>query len=320
MQTREQNELSKILSEVPKLPEWVKIYELNHHSPSQLNNIDGKWCYEYLFLSQKQRRKIYFGSRADAGTAIAEGLQVIYSDYVWKKDAAENFNKVKVKKIEGKQAPNRAFDVTLDYYNKKFTNHDTEKYQFKDNLERLPGVFHTAVKAFAEINLKGEVESERNVFINLPGCILPCIGRPDFENKTHFIELKTKWRRKGRTVRADGSPAFNYVKLKDQPDAAHVLQTQFYAMATGKKPILCVVNEDSYKIFDDTDPALSSKVREKILKQMTVIARRRERLMARHGGKKTFFMDVEPQFNHMFAWNYLEGNHKEIAEDLWLKS
>ena len=166
MQTKEQFKLQEVLSEIKKLPEWVKDYELNHHSPSQLNNIDGKWCYEYLYLSQKQRRKIYFGSRADAGTAIAKGLQFIYSDYEWEKDATGNYNKNKIKKIEGKQAPNRAFDVTLDYYNKKFTNHDTEKYQFKDNLERLPGVFHTAVKAFAEINLKGEIESERNVFIN----------------------------------------------------------------------------------------------------------------------------------------------------------
>ena len=314
MQTKEQFDLEEVIKKIPKLPDWVKLYKLNHHSPSQINKIDGNWVYEYLYLNQEERRKIYYGSRADAGTSIAAGLQKIFSDYVWEKD-----KKNKNEKLTIKTGTKKAFEHCLDEYNKKQTTHDTEKYQFKDNLERLAGTFHTAVKAFQEINLKGEVESERNIHLNLINCILPCIGRPDFENEKFFIELKTKWRRKGRTTKSDGSPSFSYVKLQDKPSNEHALQTNFYALATGKKPILLVVNEDDYKIFDETHPALSKEAREKTLKQMSIVARRRERLMQRHEGKDTYFMDVEPQFNHMFAWNYLEGNHKQIAEELWLK-
>ena len=42
------------ISEIKELPEWVKLYQINHHSPSQANAADDIWGYKYLYLSQEE--------------------------------------------------------------------------------------------------------------------------------------------------------------------------------------------------------------------------------------------------------------------------
>ena len=50
--------LNDWIAGIKKLPEWVKLYKLNHHSPSQINTQEDQWGYKYLYLTQEERRKL----------------------------------------------------------------------------------------------------------------------------------------------------------------------------------------------------------------------------------------------------------------------
>ena len=49
-------DLTDWIQSIKPLPEWVKLYKLNHHSPSQANTEDDQWAYKYLHLTQEERR------------------------------------------------------------------------------------------------------------------------------------------------------------------------------------------------------------------------------------------------------------------------
>ncbi len=46
-----EKDLNDWISSIKKLPDWVKIYKLNHHSPSQINTEEDQWGYKYLYLT-----------------------------------------------------------------------------------------------------------------------------------------------------------------------------------------------------------------------------------------------------------------------------
>ena len=39
-------ELTEWIQSIKPLPEWVKLYKLNQHSPSQINSADDMWGYK----------------------------------------------------------------------------------------------------------------------------------------------------------------------------------------------------------------------------------------------------------------------------------
>ena len=53
MTRRKAEKILTIGSQALKLPEWVKLYKLNHHSPSQINTEEDQWGYKYLYLAGK---------------------------------------------------------------------------------------------------------------------------------------------------------------------------------------------------------------------------------------------------------------------------
>ena len=76
------------------------------------------------------------------------------------------------------------------------------------------------------------------------------------------------------------------------------------------------MNEDQYNVFtpencDDLKPENLKKH----LNKLTMVARRRERVMENHAGKTTWHQDIAPDFNHFF-WKGM-GEHKDIAMKLW---
>ena len=53
----------------------------------------------------------------------------------------------------------------------------------------------------------------------------------------------------------------------------------------------------------------------RLLNKLTIVAKRRERIMNNHCGRNTWHQDIAPDFNHFF-WKGM-GEHKEIAMKLW---
>tara|TARA_B100000161_G_scaffold247568_1_gene203888 strand:+ start:98 stop:376 length:279 start_codon:yes stop_codon:yes gene_type:complete len=64
------DDLNEWINSIKSLPAWVKLYSLNHHSPSQINEADDMWGYKYLYLTQEERRKLPGNSKMKSGNVI----------------------------------------------------------------------------------------------------------------------------------------------------------------------------------------------------------------------------------------------------------
>ena len=298
-------DISQFIKDIKKLPTWIKHYGLNHHSPSQLNKIDGAWSYEYLYLPQEQRRKLPGNSKMFAGVQMGSAGQMTIGDFEW-----HGTKKLEIKKYKS------IFDKVLENFNAYIPVDEQDRNQHSINRKGLALTYEQMKTAFKEVGLKAPIDCERTVSMNLPGCQLPCIGRIDYEDQDNFIELKTKWRfrKKGKPGAAPSYPLYG---IKKDISPEFLLQVAFYAVASGKKPHLVIVNEKEFKIFNQNNmEAFQPNNLKKIVSKMAMVALRRERLMERHAGKATFVQDIEPTFDHPYYWNF-GGDHKQQAMKLW---
>ena len=298
-------DISQFIKDIKKLPTWIKHYGLNHHSPSQLNKIDGAWSYEYLYLTQEQRRKLPGNSKMFAGVQMGSAGQMTIGDFEW-----HGTKKLEIKKYKS------IFDKVLENFNAYIPVDEQDRNQHSINRKGLALTYEQMKTAFKEVGLKAPIDCERTVSMNLPGCQLPCIGRIDYEDQDNFIELKTKWRfrKKGKPGAAPSYPLYG---IKKDISPEFLLQVAFYAVASGKKPHLVIVNEKEFKIFNQNNmEAFQPNNLKKIVSKMAMVALRRERLMERHAGKATFVQDIEPTFDHPYYWNF-GGDHKQQAMKLW---
>jgi len=296
---------SQFIKDIKKLPTWIKHYGLNHHSPSQLNKIDGAWSYEYLYLTQEQRRKLPGNSKMFAGVQMGSAGQMTIGDYEW-----HGTRKVEIKKHKN------IFDKVLENFNAYLPVDEQDRNQHSINRKGLALTYEQMKTAFKEVGLKAPIDCEHTVSMNLPGCQLPCIGRMDYEDQDNFIELKTKWRFKKRG-KPGAAPSYPLYGIKKDISPEFLLQVAFYAVASGKKPHLVIVNEKEFKIFNQNNmEAFQPNNLKKIVSKMAMVALRRERLMERHAGKATFVQDIEPTFDHPYYWNF-GGDHKQQAMKLW---
>ena len=298
-------DISQFIKDIKKLPTWIKHYGLNHHSPSQLNKIDGAWSYEYLYLTQEQRRKLPGNSKMFAGVQMGSAGQMTIGDFEW-----QGTKKLEIKKYKS------VFNKVLENFNAYIPVDEQDRNQHSINRKGLALTYEQMKTAFKEVGLKAPIDCERTVSMNLPGCQLPCIGRIDYEDQDNFIELKTKWRfrKKGKPGAAPSYPLYG---IKKDISPEFLLQVAFYAVASGKKPHLVIVNEKEFKIFNQNNmEAFQPNNLKKIVSKMAMVALRRERLMERHAGKATFVQDIEPTFDHPYYWNF-GGDHKQQAMKLW---
>ena len=234
-------DISQFIKDIKKLPTWIKHYGLNHHSPSQLNKIDGAWSYEYLYLTQEQRRKLPGNSKMFAGVQMGSAGQMTIGDFEW-----HGTKKLEIKKHKS------IFDKVLENFNAYIPVDEQDRNQHSINRKGLALTYEQMKTAFKEVGLKAPIDCERTVSINLPGCQLPCIGRIDYEDQDNFIELKTKWRfrKKGKPGAAPSYPLYG---IKKDISPEFLLQVAFYAVASGKKPHLVIVNEKEFKIFNQNN-------------------------------------------------------------------
>jgi len=304
-------ELTEWIQSIKPLPEWVKLYKLNHHSPSQINSADDMWGYKYLYLTQEERRNLPVNSKMHSGVCIGDMGQYEIGNYIWKFVKGKGLVKTEIPKTK------KIFEKVLDKFDAYQPSTDEDKLSHQENKKGLALTFQQLKLALKEIGLKDPIECERSVSLNIPGCQLPVIGRVDFEDEKNFIELKTKWYKKNRP-RKDGSQTFSVPKIDEGYMGwnEHILQVAFYYLATGKKPHLLVVNPENYNIFTpDNCEDLKPKNLKNLINKMRVVCKRREEIMERHVGKTTWVEDIFPDFGHFF-WKGM-GDHLTNAMRLW---
>ena len=301
------------LDSIKDLPEWVKLYKLNHWSPSQLNSMDCMWGYKYLYLTQEQRRKLPINSKMFTGVCLGDMGILKFGKYLWETKVGKGLVKTEI-------LPQRKiFDKILEKFNAYEPADEADKAQHDQARLGLAISFETLKKGIREINLTSPIECERYVSLTLDGCVLPTIGRIDFEDEHNFVEMKTKHRKKNRP-RKDGTSNYSLPKLDEgyMGWEEHVSQVAFYYFACEekKKPHLFVMNEEDYKIFTPENcEDLKPENLRKRLNRLTMVAKRRERVMANHAGKTTWHQDIAPDFGHFF-WKNM-GEHRDIAMKLW---
>ena len=310
--------LSDWIAGIKKLPEWVKIYKLNHHSPSQINTQEDQWGYKYLYLTQEERRKLPVNSQMKCGNWIGELGQKQFGKFIWEYEKGSGL----VKKPIAEEK--KIFDKTIDLFNAYLPYDEKDKNQHEQNKLGFALTWKNTQDAIKSVGLKGDIECERSVSLDLPDCELPVIGRVDFEDANNFIELKTKYKSKNRPKK-DGTYTFSLKKIAGPEDDkqekylgwfSHILQVAFYYLATRKKPHLVVVTEAGYHVYTPENcDQLKPKNLEKYLIKMNAICSNREKIMARHAGKTTWTQDIIANFDHNF-WNGM-GDHKVKAARLW---
>ena len=296
------------------LPLWSQKYNIDHMSPSQLNQKDGVWSFKYLFCDERDRRDFEINSKMQAGNAVGKAGILLHGDVEWVGD----------KHVIHKPYPkiddtilDKIYEQAISYYMEYKPVDDLDRQQFQNNKENLVETIKTFFKAFNEIGLKKPVHCERTIAVKLKNCVLPVIGRIDFEDDNSFIELKTKWGRKAPKPKKDGTTSFYNVKINDTPDPAHLLQVAIYWLATKKKPYLLYITKEDYKIFTPENcEELQPEKLNNYITQAQIVAYRRERLMARHNGEHSYFADLDPDFDHPYAWN-IGSQYKNKAMQLW---
>ena len=223
-------EKDDFLDNIKELPKWVELYGINHHSPSQLNSNDDIWGYKYLYLSQEERRELPINSKMFSGVCLGDLAQLQFGNYVW--------DYVKGKGLVKKEIPpqRKVFDKVIEKFNLYDPVDDKDKEQHDINRHGLALTFQQLKYALKEIGLKEPTECERSVSLELPNCILPCIGRIDIEDKNNFVEIKTKWRKKNRPKK-DGTSNYSLPKIDEGYLGwqDHILQVAFYWLACNKK-------------------------------------------------------------------------------------
>ena len=176
-----EKDLNDWISSIKKLPDWVKLYKLNHHSPSQINTEEDQWGYKYLYLTQEERRHLPVNSNMKCGNWIGELGQKQFGKFIWEYEKGSGLVKKEIKEEK------KIFDKAIDLFNAYLPADEKDKRQHAENKLGFARTWKSTQDAIKFVGLKGDIECERSVTLDLPDCELPVIGRVDFEDQINLL-------------------------------------------------------------------------------------------------------------------------------------
>jgi hypothetical protein len=173
-------------------------------------------------------------------------------------------------------------------------------------------------KAVKEIFGNEKLVAERYVSSKDKDMLIDIIGRVDYESNTKIGEAKTK----PPTIKKKRGKDEYYMastQLPNDPDPMHISQVAFYYHCTNRKPFLFYVNENEYRIFDDTHDMLRSDYLEHQYNLLTQRLKSWEQLIIFCKGdiQKLSSFAEPPELNHPFYYRDLIDDQKKQIKQLW---
>jgi hypothetical protein len=173
-------------------------------------------------------------------------------------------------------------------------------------------------KAVKEIFGNEKLVAERYVSSKSDDMVNDIIGRIDYESNDKIGEAKTKpvsiKKRRGKDEYYMAT-----TQLPNDPDPMHISQVAFYYHCTNRKPFLFYVNENEYRIFDDTHDMLRPDHLKHQYNLMTQRLKSWEQLIVFCEGnlEKLAHFAEPPELNHPFYYRDLIDDQKKQIKKLW---
>tara|TARA_R110000803_G_scaffold95372_3_gene163317 strand:+ start:3554 stop:4489 length:936 start_codon:yes stop_codon:yes gene_type:complete len=291
------------------LPQQFIEFDLDHYSPTQLNQPLAVWAYKYIACNQEQRRKFKTNINMFFGTTIGAITQMMFCDEIWTYSSNKKENNKKL-----------SMDEAIELLNQEMNNYkpwdekDQEKYAAIKHL--AVDYLRTSYDGWKSLAFQSPAIAERNV--TMPLTHVDLLGRIDGEDELKLLEQKCKLPRLGRPKK-DGTRTVSTTKLPDTPQIDHARQTAFYHFASGgKRPFLLYCNEKEHKIFDSSNCDLLTA---DAMQEHLEYYKRQSRLRDRHilnsqGSVKTLLSNMDPDWEHAFYWD-LGDEQKAKAQAIY---
>ena len=323
------------------LPLFAQKLNINHYSPTQFSIPDAAWLFNYVYLTQEQRRTLLKSNSAmEAGKRVGEALQKHHADTIYKinpltKKVAPTTNE----KISLDNAIQEQIEIFKEY--QPVDDKDADK-KFK-YMEEVPEIIRAANAGLTELGVTSPVTCERQISINtdslekslfISSPLLPVVGRIDFDfgNQSELssfphkiIELKTKYSRLGK-VKKDKSRSFLVSPVPVTPSFNHLVQCAVYAANWNfKVPVyLLYATASGHVIFDSNNcKHLTQEGMQKNLQIMNRTFMRREKILSqfqeltRDEIIENAVGMMDGNFDHPYAWNNFPEELLQEAKELW---
>ena len=200
----------------------------------------------------------------------------------------------------------------LDQYKPRTWDDGKDERKLAVNRDEFADVLRNAIDGVEEAHrLAGlnRIEGESEIYVNLSGLELPYSGFPDYSKR---IELKTKWSGAANTKSGKRSAS-----LPSKPDWNHVMQVAGYWAGTGLMQTIVYARAKDYVVFNaDNCEALSQAGLQSALNYVTAKCAIRENLLKSTDSVEAMLRLIEPDFKHMWAWDYSPAVLDE-AKKLW---
>jgi len=264
------------------IPDYFKKINLDHFSPEQLNSTIDYWVAAYCYLTQEQRRMKKPKPRMVAGVVVQNAVEKFFKEKKDKQDVTED---------------------AISEYRKECIGMDEFDYEREKVLEMLPDTIINGIKAGMDLGYdKKELESESYISIEIPGIVLPIIGRTDVQTSDKDVdEWKTMWGSKSSRVLKDGSISESWSKPNPpkEPNMGHVKQVATYYKATGISPKIVYVTSKDYAIFDEKSTSLlKADHLEYCIQQFKAAALARQTIVEKSETVDDMFKFVSPDFSY----------------------
>jgi hypothetical protein len=281
---------------------------LDHWSPSSSQNFT-RFVLNYS-LPQEIRRTFKIRYKAPFGNLVNNTAQRLTCEVLYqgdKKITLENKNYDEI------------FQQELDAIDKNSPPVDP-----KDKLARemMISYAHPTIenmkKCVKEIFGNDKLVAERYVSSKDKDMLIDIIGRVDYESNKLGGEAKTK----PPTIKKKRGKDEYYMattQLPNDPDPMHVSQVAFYHHCTNRKFFLFYVNENEYRIFDDTHDMLRPDYLEYQYNLLTQRLKSWEQLIVFCKGdiQKLSSFAEPPELNHPFYYRDLIDDQKKQIKQLW---
>ena len=193
------------------------------------------------------------------------------------------------------------YNFAVEAYNKYKPTSQADREQYENNRKDFLLILDNVVQGIKEINVKAPIYAEKPLQYLFKPAEVPVSGQGDLLDGEKIIEIKTKYKKRGRILKDGVTRSFTKVKL--EPSYENFLQTNFYALATGLKPYLLLADSSEYKIYSiENCQEFEPQHQQKYFDRIRQTCVRRERLIKRHLGKNTWTQDVDLNIN-TFYWN-----------------